>query len=151
MCSSRGPALWSASRPPQPPSFPLKESSAVAKDRNGMRAEAVLGSVDFNQEVPFKLSLPFKLHQVKSAKARRETFLFMAAGITLEMAAVAEGGGGGGFHLNYGLSQQTSRVTLRRTFKASFKRLQMTSISAVFMILSVFMMAQQPAKKLLLF
>lgn len=57
-----------------------------------MRTEAVLGSVDFNQEVPFKLSVPFKLHQVKSTKARRETFLFMAAGITLETAAAAEGG-----------------------------------------------------------
>lgn len=85
-------APWTASKQPQSPSFPLKESSAVAKDRNGIRNKAVLRSVDFNQEVPFKLSVPFKLHQVKSMKVWWETFLFMAAEITLETAAAAEGG-----------------------------------------------------------
>lgn len=86
---NRGLALWTASKQPQSPGFPLKESSAVGKDRNGIRNKAVLRSVEFNQEVPFKLSVPFKLHQVKSTNVWCETFLFMATEITLE---TAEGG-----------------------------------------------------------
>lgn len=42
---NRGLALWAASKHPQSPSFPLKESSGVGKDRNGIRNKAVLRSV----------------------------------------------------------------------------------------------------------
>lgn len=85
-------ALWTASKQPPSPAFPLKKSSAVHKGRNSNRPEnALLSSVWFNQEVPFKLSVPFKLYQVKM-KVWCKTFLFIATEITLETAMVAEGG-----------------------------------------------------------
>lgn len=40
-----GLVLWTDSKQPPSPGFPLKESSAVGGDRNGIRNKAVLGSV----------------------------------------------------------------------------------------------------------